>query len=76
MSNTPTHGRGAVLGAFLAIYGALMQPDVVNAIPGKTGSVLRALSVFSPMVTAGIGSVGAIVAAGSMPPGTPKQKKQ
>lgn len=71
-----THGRGALLGVALAIYGAVTQPAVVAQIAQHsptTAGILSAISFFSPLVNAGLGSVGAVVAAGSMPPGYPKQ---
>lgn len=76
MANPSTHGRGAVLGAFLAIYGAVMQPQVIAQIPGKAGQIMATLAVFSPLVNAVIGAVGGVVAAASMPPGTPRKQSE
>lgn len=68
-----THsGTGSILGAVLAIYGAVTQPSVVAQIPGKAGAILGALGAASPIVTAGIGVVGALIAARSMPRGSAK----
>lgn len=60
------------LGALLAIYGAVTQPSVVAQVPGAAGHALGAIAAFSPVVTAVIGTVGAVVAAKSMPTGSPK----
>jgi hypothetical protein len=74
MSDTPTHsGRWAFLGALVAIYGAVTQPSVANAIGGKTGAVLNAIRFLHPVLTAAVGSLGAVTAAAAMPPGSPKQ---
>lgn len=65
-------GFASWLGALLAIYGAVTQPSVVAQVPGAIGHALGAIAGFSPVVTAAIGTIGAVVAARSMPTGSAK----
>jgi hypothetical protein len=73
MSDAVHSGRWAFFGALAAIYGAITQPSVADAIGGKIGAVLNALRILNPVLTAAIGSLGAVTAAAAMPPGTPKE---
>lgn len=64
-------GISAWFGAVLAIYSAITQPSVVAQIPGAVGHALGTVAV-SPIASAIIGTVGAIIAAKSMPRGSAK----